>query len=177
MNRYLYSIAFALSVSLLPFLGNAQSNQASATLNVVLSNTQSLNINEGQKTINLNFTTLHDYKNGVSVVESKHLNVFSTSKFAVKVIATGNLKSSDGTEIPVNTISVNPSGASNAISGLTTNEAVLSTTVNQPIINSPEKGTLGTSFDIEYNAGSGSSYMSRNQGDYSTTIIYTIEAQ
>lgn len=69
----------------LGWIASAASAQTTVKLNVVLHDVQHLTINPEQSTVTLAYHTLDDYQNGVESVQKRHLSVFSTSGYEVKV--------------------------------------------------------------------------------------------
>src|SRR5690554_6089287 len=65
----------------------AQTTTDDVTLNIVLKPIQSIVVNPAtdHKTVDLVYSTMDNYKNGVQAVKEKHLTVFSTGGFQVKV--------------------------------------------------------------------------------------------
>lgn len=163
----------------LPQLLFAQPNSGSVRLNVVLSQVQSLTVNESQGEVNLNFSKKDDFRNGVNINEHNHLNVFSSGRFVVKVSTQSDLTRPGGKSIPASTIAVTPSATGGVIQvpGMTTENGVsLSPIEARTIIKSPTHGTVATSFDVLYHA-SGEGYAMLDNGTYSATIVYTIETE
>lgn len=163
----------------LPYMLYAQPTSGSVKLNVVLSQVQSLTINESQGQVDLNFSSKEDFKRGVNINERNHLNVFSSGRFVIKVSTQGDLNHSGGKSIPASTIAVTPlaTGGTTHIPGMTTGNSInLSPQEAKTIIKSPSHGTVATSFDVLYHA-SGQGYAMLDNGTYSATIVYTIESE
>ncbi len=163
----------------LPHLMFAQVQNGSVRLNVILSQVQSLTVNEAQSQVDLHFSSKEDFRNGVNINEQNHLNVFSSGRFVVKVSAQSDLVRPGGRPIPASTIAVTPiaTGGVTGVPGMITeNRVSLSPQVARPIIKSPTHGTIATSFDVLYHA-SGEGYALLDNGTYSATVVYTIEAE
>lgn len=163
----------------LPHLLFAQPTSGSVKLNVVLSQVQSLTVNQSQGQVDLNFSRQEDFDNGVNINERNHLNVFSSGRFVVKVSTQSDLTRPGGKSIPASTIAVTPraSGGMTSIPDMTMgNRISLSPMEARTIIKSPTHGTVATSFDVLYHA-SGQGYAMMDNGTYSATIVYTIESE
>lgn len=163
----------------LPHLMFAQVQNGSVRLNVILSQVQSLTVNQAQSQVDLQFSRKEDFRNGVNVNEQNHLNVFSSGRFVVKVSAQSDLMRPGSPSIPASTIAVTPiaTGGVTRIPGMTTGQKVsLSPQEARTIIKSPTHGTIATSFDVLYHA-SGDGYAMLDNGTYSATVVYTIEAE
>lgn len=163
----------------LPHLMFAQVQNGSVRLNVVLSQVQSLTVNQSQGQVDLRFSRKEDFRDGVDINERNHLNVFSSGRFVVKVSAQSDLQRPGGRAIPASTIAVTPmaTGGITQVPGMTTaNNVSLSPRESRTIIKSPTHGTIATSFDVLYHA-SGEGYALLDNGTYSATVVYTIEAE
>lgn len=163
----------------LPGLLYAQSSSGSVKLSVVLSQVQSLTVNEAQNAVSLGFTSKEDFRKGVDVNQPNHINVFSSGRFVVKVSTAGNLTGPGHRSIPASTIAVTPvaTGGVVHVPGMVTGSNVsLSEHESRTIISSPSHGTIATSFDVNYHA-SGEGYAQLDNGSYSATVIYTIEVE
>ncbi len=177
MKRLWYMVSFVIFA--LPQFIFAQPNSGSVRLNVVISQVQSLTVNESQGQVDLNFSKKEDFRNGVNVNEQNHLNVFSSGRFVVKVSAQSDLVSPGSKAIAASTISVTPlaTGGVTRIPGMVTgNQVKLSPHEAKTIIKSPTHGTTATSFDVLYHA-SGEGYAMLDNGTYSATVVYTIESE
>jgi hypothetical protein len=157
--------------------GVSAQQSGNASLGVNLGGAQGLKINERQQSVNLDFRTVEDYRNGVSVNKPGQLEVFSAGRFVVKVSTSGELKGEGAETIPASTIkvAVAVTGGNTNLTGMTTYPVYLSSALQQELIVSPINGTLATSFDVTYQA-SGLGYMTKADGSYNTTVVYTIEA-
>jgi|GEM_PF-716752 hypothetical protein len=175
--RRLFLFMVSYVIFALPQLLFAQ-NSGSVNLNVVISQVQSLTINELQDNVNLRFSHREDFTRGVSINEQGHLNIFSSGRFVVKVSAQSDLVSPGNGKIPASTIAVTPTMSAGApVPGLVTGSQVrLSPSEPKTIIKSPTHGTLATTFDVMYQA-SGEGYAQLEDGTYRTTVVYTIEVE
>src|SRR5690554_3199570 len=63
----------------------AQSPTDDVILNIVLNPFQSIVVNPDHKEVDLVYTTMEDYNDGVQAFKKEHLTVFSTGGFEVKV--------------------------------------------------------------------------------------------
>jgi len=138
------------------------------TLNIELVAIQSISVT--QETVTLTFDDATDYQDGVSENQPGHLTVSSTCGFQVKVSASGDL--SYGSEsIPLNTITVEPSGTAGEGETFTTDQT-LTTTPTQII--SSTSGTTSKNYDVNYESIGGDDYLNIPPGTYTTTVTYTI---
>lgn len=75
-----------------------QPSDQEVTVNIKFKPIQSIVVNSGQKTVNLEYNTLQNYQEGVSVTMNDHLEVFSSGGFQVKVKTNENFTREGGNE-------------------------------------------------------------------------------
>lgn len=172
---------FFLAVAMIFACASATLAQTdNATLNVVLSDIKSITVNAGQKTVNLPFTTISNYQNGVTLVQDAHLAIQSTGKFKVYVKASSdNISGTNGGSIDANTINVTAvkDGGDNIADLQYYNGGTRSlSATKQDLFGSSQSGTLNTTFKVTYIAGQNSAYLNKPAGTYTTTVTYSIEA-
>src|SRR5690554_4951701 len=80
-----------------PAGGNSATSEP-VTVNIKFKPIQSIVVNSGQKTVNLEYYTKEDYASGVSEKMEDHLEVFSTGGFIVSVASNGDFMDSDNAE-------------------------------------------------------------------------------
>lgn len=156
-----------------------------AVLNIKLHKIQSLVVNTAQKIVNLEYSTIGDYANGVTSSQKDHLEVFSTGGFIISAKAsaatlngaTGNDKTIDVANVKL-TASV---GTGNKLSNLTMNKTALSNGL-QNIVQSGGGGRE-LKFNVEYKTEhAADAYINHfrsneNPTVYTTTVTYTITPQ
>lgn len=81
-------------------------NTDNVTLNIKLNPIQTIQVNTDQKTVDIVYSKIDDYKNGVSEFRENHLQVFSTGGFEVKVNSADKLTNNKGKEILASDITV-----------------------------------------------------------------------
>jgi len=81
-------------------------NTDNVTLNIKLNPIQTIQVNPDQKTVDIVYSKIDDYKNGVSEFRENHLQVFSTGGFEVKVNSADKLTNNKGKEILASDITV-----------------------------------------------------------------------
>lgn len=165
----------------------AQTKTDNVTLNVKLNPIQTLVVNSGQKSVDLEYKNIADYANGVKSTQADHLKIYSTGAFAVTVNSSSDdIKRASGAEtIAASSIKVKAElGTTNSLSGAMLTEVALSTDVNA-IANTIIKSTVGgvdKNFNITYSGLNGNGYINNYFNDekptvYTTTVTYTIAAQ
>lgn len=186
------SILFAMFIGGV-VAANAQTTPGSltteATLNVRLYPIQTIEINNTlNNTVNLDYKTADDYKNGVDAIQPNHLKVYSTGGFFVTVKSGATLGSTGITEtIAANDIEVTASaGTEKPLSGATYEQAVKLTQTAKQLFSSTTGGNNST-FNIKYStktSGTATSdkYLNlyknaQNPTIYTTKVLYTIAAQ
>ncbi len=154
------------------------------TLNVRLHPIQTIIVNGSQKTVNLDYITTDDYASGVELEQEDHLSIYSTGGFQVSVKSNSSTLESahqDVTEnINASDIQITPSQGTSPLAGSTL-QAISLSDQDQPLI-SNTIGGVGRTFNIKYEGAGGDAYVNKyfnveNPTTYTTTVVYTIEAQ
>ncbi|GAB3413447.1 hypothetical protein [Niabella aquatica] len=172
------------------FFGFATASQAQSTntdnvtLNVKLNPIQTLIVNQSQKEVNLEYTTVAQYANGVSAAQADHLKIYSTGGFQVKVKSSGSelttSKTGPAGNINANTIQIVPTAGTKAVSNAQYTASPLS--ADEKVIVSATTGGVDKSVNIEYKGAGADAYINnyvagQNPTKYTTTVTYTIIAQ
>lgn len=152
------------------------------TLNIKLHKIQSLVVNTGQKTVNLEYKEIGDYAGGVTSDQEDHLEVFSTGGFKISAKTSGTtLNGTNGNDktIDVGDVQLLASlGSSNSL-----NDASMSATnlsASDKDIVSSSKGGRDLKFNVQYKTNhDADAYInhyrnSENPTVYTTTVTYTI---
>lgn len=178
---------FALLAAVMLTLGltkvNAQNKTSDdVTLNIKLHKIQSLVVNTGQKTVNLEYIKIEDYAGGVTSNQKDHLEVFSTGGFNITAKSSdGTLKGIQGNDKTINVGDVKLTasvGTNNTLGNLTMNTTALSST-EQSIVKSG-LGGRELKFNVEYktqhDAYAYINHYIKNENPtvYTTTVTYTI---
>lgn len=152
------------------------------TLNIKLHKIQSLVVNTGQKTVNLEYKEINDYAGGVTSKQDDHLEVFSTGGFKISAKTSGaTLNGTNGNDktIDVGDVQLLASlGSSNSLNDASMSETSLST-ADQDIVSS-SKGGRDLKFNVQYKTNhAADAYInhyrnSENPTVYTTTVTYTI---
>ncbi|MBF5027198.1 hypothetical protein [Planobacterium oryzisoli] len=166
-------------------------NQSTAELNILLHPIQTIIVNPGQATVNLEFKTKDAYKNGVESKQVNHLNIYSTGGFEIKASATSDkLTSTASTTSTLPLADILLTASESTADGIT--GAQYQTNVPIAITASPASGSLLVShtsggvnknIDITYKAApDDDAYInkyirSQSPTEYTTTIIYQIAAK
>ena len=175
------SILFAM------FLGgviaaNAQTNTDNVALSVTLKPIQTLVVNASQSTIDLEYSTVNDYEDGVSSSNADHLTIYSTGGFQVKVNSTAdNLsKGLNVSEIAAETLTVTPTAGAREIKGSPTYTSV-TLTENPKVLISSAQGGFDRTISVKYAGATGQVYMNNYETGktniYTTTVTYSILPQ
>ena len=157
--------------------------QATATLNVKLYPIQTIMIG-GENTINLEYKTKDNFKNGVSKKVDDHIEVYSTGGFEIKaktnnanLVGTGeNSKFIESSDIEL--LATNGSSSLDVGSMV---KAQLNGTTEVSLLTS-SVGGVDKTFNVEYFAAGGDKYInhyvnSENPTKYTTEVTYTIVAK
>ena len=155
-------------------------------MNIIIAQVQSIQVS--QPTVNINLNQVSHFKSGNSSgQQSNHVKVSASTGYQVTVKASTQYFSHNGgaTTIPVNTVNVNTvtgddtTGANAAPpAGLTVAPQTTLSTTPSVIVTSPS-GTFGRGFHVNYAipAAKAPSYLNRDEGSYTTTVIYTLVPQ
>lgn len=125
-----------------------------------------------QPAVKLIFGSANDYKNGVSITMTNHLNVSSTVPYDITVKASGaTLTSASGNTLPVNLIKIEGGAGQSGIIPVT-----LSATAQKIV--SASAPAIDRKLNIKYSIPSAQATQLLNKagGDYTTTVTYTIVA-
>lgn len=166
---------------LITFMSIYMNAQSFAALNINLYPVQSIEVNSASSTVNLDYKTVDDYKNGVSVTKMDHLKIFSTGAFAIKVKSeTPTLTNAEGGNgINTSDITMTASqSASNTSDGFTSTPVKLST-VDAELLSSVKGGTNKT-FNVKYAASGNDEYINKRISTqtptiYNTQVVFSIE--
>lgn len=146
---------------------------ADVQFNLVLTDVQSITLNQNQKNVTIVLNDAADFASGKTLVQPDHIKISSTSDYEIKVMASTDLKGISA-NIPVGTIGVFPSLGSRggpSSTPLFFSDIYLST--DQQTLVQSDDGDVLRSFDIDYNV-SGEQLYNKPAGTYTTTIIYSI---
>lgn len=160
-------------------------NSDQVTVNLKFKPVQSIVVNSDSKTVDLEYTTKENYRDGVSKTITDHLIVFSTGGFVVSVNAKNEdfVRTGDGGgEIPVSDVKLSVVNGSTSNPESTSDEGVALSTTPTTLITS-EVGGNELKYSVTYNsAGSGYKYInnyihpdnSESGSVYTAEVIYTI---
>lgn len=153
------------------------------TLNIKLHKIQSLVVNTGQKTVNLEYKEIGDYAGGVTSDQEDHLEVFSTGGFKISAkTSAATLNGVDGNDkkIDVEDVQLLASlGSGNSLSGAAAMSATNLSASDKDIVSS-SAGGRALKFDVQYKTiHDADAYInhyrnSENPTVYSTQVTYTI---
>ncbi|WP_418893090.1 hypothetical protein [Limibacterium fermenti] len=148
------------------------------TVNIKLHPIQSLVVTEGQRTVDIEYQTPEDYKNGkISEQQLDHLTVFSTGGFTISVKSDGNFVNAEGYSESIDAGDVQivaEAGTDNDANDSYTNVDL--STDNQSLIIS-ETGARERKYNITYNneAGKDDKYLSYYNMSYGNPTVYTAQ--
>ena len=104
----LAALIFSSILNVNGLFAESPTTTADVTLNIVLNPIQSIVVNPANdhKTVDLVYSTMKDYNDGVSKTKEKHLTVFSTGGFEVKVSSEEFLTNETGRTINASDVTV-----------------------------------------------------------------------
>lgn len=157
---------------------SAQTN--TVTLNVKLSPIQTLLVNTAQKTVNLEYSTTANYKDGVTSTNADHLSIYSTGGFEVKVKSASAAlnNAASGKNIEANTIGIKATAGSVAVTGAQYSQNVKLSATETTIVTS-STGGVDKKINIDYIGAGADAYINnyiagQNPTVYTTELTYTI---
>jgi hypothetical protein len=146
-------------------------NSGTTTVNINLSAIQAILVNDDQ--VNLNYTTLDDYNQGVEITKANHLTVYSVGGFVVKVKSNGNFIGENGF-IDASDVKITATAAEGSPD--TFSEVELSTDATALITSST--GGFEKNYDVKYstknNNGNAFQYAKHLGGTYTAVVTYDI---
>lgn len=183
MKKFILLAAVLFSVTTIVKAEGTLGNNDNVKVNVKLNPIQTLFVNPDQKNIDLEYSTVGHYSEGVEATMNDHLTVYSTGAFVVKVNSdVDNIKRQKGDQtILASTIKVTAKdGDTNKLDEASYNSVSLSTTETNLI--SSGVGGVNKNFNITYAGLGGDGYVNNYYNDenpttYTVTVTYSIVAQ
>lgn len=129
--------------------------------------------------INLDFNTVANYTNGVSVTKSRGMRVVGYQPYQVMIKTSGiNLVAANSTSIPVATVNVQATKYTSTSGGVSTFARELST-INQVIVTNPmvDNTQQVTEYDLRYYTAPGDSRLSGKTGVFNTSVLFIVVSQ
>jgi hypothetical protein len=155
-------------------------NADNVTLNIKLNPIQTITVNAGQKEVNIIYSSIDDYTNGVSVPQDDHIQVFSTGGFQVKVNSAASLTNDKGTGIDATDVTVlATNGTANSVKNTIVDAVALGS--EQTLIASATGGR-NLNYNVTYNntLGAADKYLNLYDKDannvFKAEVTYTIIA-
>jgi hypothetical protein len=147
-------------------------NSGTTTVNINLSAIQAILVNDDQ--VNLNYTTLDDYNQGVEITKANHLTVYSVGGFVVKVKSNGDFIGTNGSSIDAADVIITATPGDPFAFGTFTS-VTLSTTAETLITSST--GGFAKNYNVNYStkvAGEAFAYAGKEGGTYTAVVTYNI---
>jgi hypothetical protein len=129
--------------------------------------------------INLDFNTLENYTNGVSVTKARGMRVVGYQPYQVMIKTSGlNLVAANSTTIPVAAVNVQATKFTSSSGGISTFTRELST-VNQVIVTNPmvDNTQQVTEYDLRYYTAPNDSRLAGKTGVFNTTVLFVVVSQ
>ncbi|MGI6756958.1 MAG: hypothetical protein ACOX32_03480 [Bacteroidaceae bacterium] len=147
----------------------AQSGQT--TVNIKLNPMQAIVVNHN--VVNLEYTTLEDYNQGVETLKENHLTVYSVGGFIVNVKSNGNFIDTNGSSIDAEDVIITATAVGDSPGEFA---PVTLSTSEAPLITSTTGG-FAKNYNVNYSnklAGQAFAYAGKEVGDYTATVTYEI---
>jgi hypothetical protein len=147
----------------------AQSDQT--TVNIILNPMQAILVNDD--VVNLEYTTLDDYNEGVEITVENHLTVYSVGGFIVNVKSDGDFKNESNSTIPASDVKISATAAGDSPG--TTFALVTLSTSETPLITSTIGG-FAKNYNVNYSniAGQAFAYANLEEDTYTAKVTYEI---
>lgn len=129
--------------------------------------------------INLDFNTLLNYTNGVSVTKARGMRVVAYQPYQVMIKTSGlNLVSAGSTTIPVGAVKIQATKYTSTSGGISTFTRELSTS-NQVIVTNPmlDNTQQVTEYDLQYYTAPGDTRLTGKSGVFNTSVLFVVIAQ
>jgi hypothetical protein len=124
-----------------------ETTNGTTNVNIVLNGIQSITV--GQPKVDLIYSTIEDYNNGVETEMTDHLTVYSVCPFAVNVTSDGIFKKGD-TQISAGTVTITAEKQEGSPGDLSSVTITTGTAITiQPLITS-EVGGFNKKYNVSY---------------------------
>ena len=154
-------------------LAQTPTNSDNVTLNIKLNPIQTISVLPGEEKVDIEYTTINDYNNGVSVKRDNHLQVFSTGGFQVKVNSAANLVNSLNETISASDVTVlATNGTDNEVENEITEPVALG---GDQILIASTTGGRNLNYNVTYNNTLGAADKYLNLYDKEANNVFTTE--
>ncbi|NRT13141.1 hypothetical protein [Flavobacterium sp. 14A] len=158
-------------------LGLSTVQAQNVTLNVKLRPIQTLVINTAQRSVDLEYASKDDYKNGVTSTNTDHLNIYSTGGFEVKVKSATASMTNGGKTINTNSIQLTPTAGTAALTGAT--YTALNLSADDKVLVTSTTGGVDKKISVAYKGAGADAYLDnyiagQTPTVYTTELTYTI---
>jgi hypothetical protein len=150
----------------------AQSSQT--TVNIELNAIQAILVNDDQ--VNLNYTTLDDYNQGVEITMTDHLTVYSVGGFIVKVKSNGDFINGSNS-IPASDVKITATAAGDSPGDFA--PVTLSTSTSETPLITSTIGGFEKTYDVKYRhdfTDDVTAFENEQFGTYTATVTYEISS-
>lgn len=148
------------------------------TLNIRLNPIQTLLVTDGQKTVDLVYTTRENYQLGVTQRKDNHLTIYSTGGYEISAKTSGETFTGKITGPEVGTVTITPEDGSENPAGGDYYALALST--SPQILAENSKGGVDAKISVTYKGAGLQKYLNFYQKEglppvvYTTQVTYTI---
>lgn len=155
-------------------------NKGDVTLNVKLEQIMELKIN--QTSVDLVYSTMQHYNDGVSETINDQITVSATGGFKIQVVATEFSNVPDGKTFPLNSVSIQAiQGTTNPITAQGFGTAALNLSTTTQTLFTSNDGGFEKNFGVKYTGAKDNAYFNilgtETDRTVTTTVTYTIVAQ
>lgn len=161
---------------------SAESSSDRVSLNIVLHPIQTIVVNPSQRSINLEYATEEDYKDGVFNELDDHLTIYSTGGFNVNVESANEHLIGINKRIAASEVRITASkGSTNALTDVTYGTDLPLSATAAGLLRSGTGGTAQT-FNVRYESSGDDMYINHFDVNdeptvFSTSVTYSITSQ
>jgi hypothetical protein len=149
-------------------------NSGTTTVNINLSAIQAILVNDDQ--VNLNYTTLDDYNQGVEITKANHLTVYSVGGFVVRVSSEGKFKTTTGEEISAGTVTITAEKQEGSTDVLNPVEITTGSAITEQALITSGVGGFNKKYNVNYKHvfTDEANAFGNKVGTYSAIVTYDI---
>lgn len=170
-----------LMIGVTNLLADENPKSGDVTLNIKLHKIQSLVVNTGQTTVNLEYKEIDDYAEGVQSKKDNHLIIYSTGGFEIKAASQAAVLTGPDNNLNIDIADIlltASKGNNNDLNTYTFPTDAALTQSGTSLIKS-SKGGNNVNFNVNYKAAGNDKYLNHYvKGEdptvYTTTVTYTI---
>jgi hypothetical protein len=150
-----------------------ETTNVTTNVNIVLNGTQAITV--GQTSVDLVYTTIEHYNNGVETKMTDHLTVYSVGPFAVKVTSDGIFKKGDKS-ISAGTVTITAEKQESSPGVLNPVEITTGSVITEQALITSEVGGFNKKYNVKYRHefADDATAFENELGTYTAIVTYDI---